>query len=830
MEIRDRWSLVFGHHPDWLETGLLALCTMVVLAEIFFHLRQAIASKSTSGLHYVTALMRLLAMCLGLALCLELTLRIHSLSPSKTRVVILVDDSQSMQIADSPLGEPSGSARSARWKRVEQVWQRSKTALQNWRNSGHIVEIIRFGQRTEQIETSSPSLYPKAPQERASHLASALSEIFDDQSSSPFPLAAVVILSDGLVAYDEASEEYLNSVANQMQVPITSYSAGAEHLVDLGFVNLRAGEFAFVENVTNFEIDLVSHGIDRPVSSKVELHRNGDLIETKSVNLLPGSHTQSLKFRHAPDRTGQFVYEFRVLPLENEATRINNRRSFVVKVLRDKVRVLHVAGRPNWDVRSLRSLLKRDPNVELLSYYILRDREDLNRDDSSAPLSLIQFPTDELFNEQLGSFDLLILHNFDARTHNDPLGGDYVHNIANYVRQGGALVIIGGDLGLATGDFAQSSLEPLIPIDIHRATGISFDPFRPELTSAGKRHPITSWMTGISAKTWQELPKLDSFNPSSLRNKPNDVRASALLYNPSSTQANGAFAPLLAVSEPEKGRVVTISSGSLWRYGFAPNLPLVDGTRPYDRLWLNMIRWLLRDEQAARLQLEADASRYDRDGSVELRAQTWNSKYQPQSNAKLQWSLSVIDNSQYSTPSAKNNATDTNEESTTGTKPSASANATGESAGLPNSPSLLQGQWLTDSSGKASERILHLPAGAYVVRAEWNDAEHNDEQMRVQRVFVIGDDPHEFVEVDAKSGRQRLHRLSKQTQGLFLNSDSNQSLPHDLPVRTWNDQQMPQWHVDRQKDIPLWSGWIVFSAVLLGLAGEWWLRRYCGEA
>ena len=74
-----------------------------------------------------------------------------------------------------------------------------------------------------------------------------------------------------------------------------------------------------------------------------------------------------------------------------------------MKVLRDKVRVLHVAGRPDWDVRALRTLLRRDPNVELLSYYILRGFDDISREDTTAPLSLIPFPTDELFEEQLGS-------------------------------------------------------------------------------------------------------------------------------------------------------------------------------------------------------------------------------------------------------------------------------------------------------------------------------------------------------------------------------------------------------------------------------------------
>src|SRR5690606_11763419 len=152
------------------------------------------------------------------------------------------------------------------------------------------------------------------------------------------------------------------------------------------------------------EATIVGHGL-RGQAVTVELRRDGELVERTSVTL--GVEGVPVRFEVAPDRVGQFVYEVVVDPVEGEATTANNRHAFVVKVLRDKVRVLHVAGRPDWDVRALRTLLRRDPNVELLSYYILRGLDDISREDTSAPLSLIPFPTDELFKEELGSFDLV---------------------------------------------------------------------------------------------------------------------------------------------------------------------------------------------------------------------------------------------------------------------------------------------------------------------------------------------------------------------------------------------------------------------------------------
>ena len=220
---------------------------------------------------------------------------------------------------------------------------------------------------------------------------------------------------------------------------------------------IAVGEFAFVENVTTFDAEIFTEGLAGERLT-IELLRDGEVVATEQL-AVGESKRHDLRFEVAPDRTGQFVYELRIAPVEGEATLANNRRPFVLKVLRDKIRVLHVAGRPDWDVRALRTLLRRDPNVELLSYYILRDEEDSLRSDDSAPMSLIAFPTAELFHEQLGSFDLIVLHNFDPLTH-----GNYLDNIARYVQDGGSLVVIGGDMGLAAGDYAQSALEPLLPI------------------------------------------------------------------------------------------------------------------------------------------------------------------------------------------------------------------------------------------------------------------------------------------------------------------------------------------------------------------------------
>ncbi len=126
------------------------------------------------------------------------------------------------------------------------------------------------------------------------------------------------------------------------------------------------------------------------------------------------------------------------------------------------MRVLHLCGRPSWDQRFLRAMLRRDPNVDLVSFFILRtetDEQPWNRDE----LSLIPFPTFEIFEEQLRSFDLVIFQNFNFA----PYGVEpFLPGVRDYVEEGGAIAMIGGDLSFASGGYGLTALRDVLPVEL----------------------------------------------------------------------------------------------------------------------------------------------------------------------------------------------------------------------------------------------------------------------------------------------------------------------------------------------------------------------------
>jgi hypothetical protein len=768
----EQWSIAAGHVPGPLTSVLLA----AALGALAFEAVSGFVRREVGPRRTILAL-RVLALLALVALAFEPSLRIESLGPTGRRIVALVDVSRSEAIADAV--EPS-EAPTVRHERARALWQASESARAAWVDDGTELEVRTFADERAAMPGSAAQTLDVPVEGHASDLAAALEELVAEGPEAT-PLVGVVVVSDGLVAPEPADAAHLDALVAALGLPITTAATGAPELVDVALGEVRAGDFAFVENVTEIEVDLVAHGLGG-AGAQVELLRDGEPLERRPITLGPDGVPRRIRFEVAPDRVGQFVMEVRASALPGEATLENNRRAFVLKVLRDKVRILHVAGRPDWDVRALRTLLKRDPNVELLSYYILRDLDDIDRSDDRAELSLIQFPTEELFGEELGSFDLVVLHNFDAERH-----GAYHRNFARYVQEGGALVVIGGDLGLATGDYAHPDLAATMPIETREPTGLSREPFRPRSTDAGRRHPITAWLAA-STVGWESLPELDSFNPSRLVRDAESIGAVTLLAHPGTARGDHRDAPLLAVAEPGKGRTLAITTGATWRLGFSPDLPLVDGARPYDLLWLGAVRWLLRDGSSERLVLDTEPANVPVGRPVRLRARTLSASYAPEPAADVEWQVRTLD---------------------------------------PTRTIVAQGRWTTDGLGRAEHTLEDLAAGAYEVTAQRSDADEERTEA-ARRVFLVEAPTRELADLDADPGTARLARIAEASGGHALVAHAGDALPVDLP--RGEPRTRAEGRVQARREIPLWNGWLALALFVLAFPVEWLVRRRHGAA
>lgn len=274
------------------------------------------------------------------------------------------------------------------------------------------------------------------------------------------------------------------------------------------------------------------------------------------------------------ERRGGNVLVIEAPPGDEELTLANNRTAANLSGVRDRLRVLLVTGRPNAAGRVWRDLLKSDPSVDLVHFTILRPpfKQDITPIEE---LALIAFPTQELFEQKLSDFDLIIFDQYERR---GVVTMEYLSNMARYVDEGGALLIVAGEPFAGPASLARTSLASVLPAT---ATGdISVGHFIPEVTESGARHSVTAPLTGQNWGGWLRYIGADA--------KAGDV----LMSGPDG-------APLLIVDRVGEGRVGQLMSDQIWLWARGH-----EGGGPFAELIRRLVHWMMKEPELEERRLE----------------------------------------------------------------------------------------------------------------------------------------------------------------------------------------------------------------------------------
>src|ERR1700680_2299538 len=304
-------------------------------------------------------------------------------------------------------------------------------------------------------------------------LSSALSDVPIDRVAGAF------LITDGRV-HDIPP----NAAALGLQAPVHALITGRKDERDRRIAISAAPRFGIVGQVQTITYRLDDQGVsgDR---AKVVVRRDGEVINERTV--LSGQTVNvDVDIKHA----GPNIVEIEASPLDNELTLVNNRAVVAIDGVRDKLRVLLVSGEPHSGERTWRNLLKSDASVDLVHFTILRPPE---KQDGTPinELSLIAFPTRELFQQKINEFQLII---FDRYARQGVLPIAYFDNIARYVRAGGAVLVSAGPDYASSTSIWRTPLDSVLPAE---PSGETTDrPFHARLTEPGKRHPGTRDLAG----------------------------------------------------------------------------------------------------------------------------------------------------------------------------------------------------------------------------------------------------------------------------------------------------------------------------------------------
>lgn len=268
----------------------------------------------------------------------------------------------------------------------------------------------------------------------------------------------LLLISDGhdteFEEIPEALQENLRQTALSLDALVLPFS---EPEPDIAIAQVHNPRVVFKKATVSLEVTIRSHSKSAQTAQLVLT--DGQAILDKNILELPvGNQTFKTVLNWTPLDLGNLLLFLRLTPLAEEKNLHNNVAYIPITVRSHRHRVLHIAGRPSWDVAHLRTLLKSIPALDLISFYILRDPYRDTQTVSENELALIQFPVKELFQIELFKFDTVIFHNFAIQS--------YLYNTAfqksfqKYLKNGKKIIVIGGEQAVGQQKYQQLFLKP----------------------------------------------------------------------------------------------------------------------------------------------------------------------------------------------------------------------------------------------------------------------------------------------------------------------------------------------------------------------------------
>jgi len=484
------------------------------------------------------ALVRAIALALFVLALANPSITREDREPLSSVAAVVIDKSPSQEFGD----------------RLQQT-QAARAALAE--RLGHIpgleVRFVEAGQADG--ETDGTRLFTA--------LSSALSDVPQER------VAGAILITDGRV-HDVPGEV----AALGFTAPVHGLITGHKNERDRRVVLVTAPRFGIVGQTQTITFRVEDQGAPRG-PAQVAVRRDGELIESRNVRVGAAVNV-AVPIPHA----GPNIVEIEASPLEGELTAVNNRAVVSIDGVRDKLRVLLVSGEPHAGERTWRNLLKSDASVDLVHFTILRPPE---KQDGTPinELSLIAFPTRELFQQKINEFQLII---FDRYARQGVLPVIYFDNIARYVRQGGAVLVAAGPDYASPTSIWRTPLDVILPAEPNGRT--TNGAFHARLTELGKRHPVTRGLEGAEQDPphWSRWFRLVDSRA---------AKGTTVMQGPENK-------PLLLLSREGEGRVALLLSDHIWLWARG-----YEGGGPHLDLLRRLSHWLMKqpdlEEEALRL-------------------------------------------------------------------------------------------------------------------------------------------------------------------------------------------------------------------------------------
>jgi hypothetical protein len=381
-------------------------------------------------------------------------------------------------------------------------------------------------------------------------------------------LAGAIIITDGQI-----QDMPKNLDSYNFKAPMNFLLTGEKNEKDRRLIIESAPRFGIVGEEIKMKIKVEDTSSKVP-NALVSINMNNDIKQSRSITI-----GETVVITLPLDRAGITTLNIDVEPGQEELTLQNNKSLIEINAIRERLKVMLVSGEPNMGLRSWRNLLNSDPSVDLVHFTILRppNKQDLT---PIGELSLIPFPTRELFQLNLKDFDLIIFDQYHLRGILPPY---YLKNIVEYVVNGGALLDTAGPAYAGPYSLSQSPLQNILPTE---PTGeVITQKFIPSITNDGLRHPVTANLKDDQEQT--------DWGPWYRMVEGLTISGDVLLEGPENR-------PLLILNRIGQGRVAQILSDQSWVWSRSEK-----NKGPQADLLRRLVHWLMKEPELEENELSA---------------------------------------------------------------------------------------------------------------------------------------------------------------------------------------------------------------------------------
>jgi len=383
-------------------------------------------------------------------------------------------------------------------------------------------------------------------------------------------IAGAILLSDGRIHDMDRAPD--------MPAPLHLLHTGRSDDWDRRLRIDNAPAFAILGEEVSMTLTITDEGAAPEGVRDVPLDISIDGDEPQRFNVPLGREIElPLSLPHG----GRNVLQFTTPYVDGELTDRNNTALVQINGVRDRLSVLLVSGEPHAGGRTWRNLLKSDSSVDLVHFTILRPPEKQD----GVPvreLSLIAFPTRELFLEKIDDFDLII---FDRYKRRGILPSIYLENVRNYVEKGGAVLIAAGPDFASADSLYRTPIEPIVPA---RPTArVIEERYRPQVSELGQRHPVTAGLEQEFDGEWGRW----------MRQIEVEQTAGDMVMTGKDDR------PLLVLDRVGEGRIALLASDHawLWNRGY-------EGGGPQLELLRRLAHWMMKEPELEEEALWAEAT------------------------------------------------------------------------------------------------------------------------------------------------------------------------------------------------------------------------------